>query len=862
MHTVHFFFRSVNLMKALFICLVFPLIGYTQRATTIVDSTNPAYRTVIAGSQYKAGGLKKTIWGKHYRNEWTIPVKVPVMLIDTARGGLVPVEKGGGRQTKTLRLKNPQGKEFVLRSIDKTLEATLPEIAHGTFIQDIINDQASIAHPYAAITVAPLAEIAGIYHTNPQIVFVPNSAALGEYNNEFGNRLYLFEERPDDDQRDAAFFGNSKEVVSSDKMLEKVLEENDHMVDQEFFIRARLFDMFIGDWGRHEDQWRWATIEVGDEKVYRAIPRDRDQVYTLFDGLLVKPLASFAQKGVQSFGPKIKDVPSYNFPARYLDHRFTNEEPLETWTTIAKDLQARLTDAEIESAVKRLPPEIFPISGQRIIDNLKARRNNLVSYAEAYYKFLAREVDIVGTKEKEIFDVHSQPDGKMKVNVFRRENDSTRGKYLYERVFDPAETKEVRLYGVGGADRFQIAGEADKSIKLRIIGGPEKDEYTTMGNTSSLFVYDDADNAVATLPTASLTTRDDTTVHIYDYKAFRYDNSGIKASISYNNRDRIFLQTGYYIEKQKWRKSPFGYRHDFNINYSLTQGAFNFEYIGRIVEAVGKWNIDIGGEYDFVRDYTYYGIGNDVPFTNDTRQFYRLASKEVNGLLGLSRSLGRNQQVGVHAYYQGFQVEDESEKFISTIPVDETTYEYRHYAGLRGNYAYMKLDHNAIPHRGFGFISEASVTQPLDNSSEGFARIGASAGIYIPLLRNLVLASKAGGETMTSSNQPFYQLNRLGGAATFRGYSRWRYFGQHAFYNNNELQWTFPFRSYIMNGTAGLLLLYDNGRVWHPGDTFDNWHHTFGAGIMLAPFDKATLVITYADGKDDARINIRLGRLF
>src|SRR5688500_20340889 len=79
MHTVRF----------ISICFTVILLGLSlnvlSQTTTIIDSTDPYYRTVIAGQQYKAKGIKQTIWGKHYRKEWTTPVKVPVMLIDTAK---------------------------------------------------------------------------------------------------------------------------------------------------------------------------------------------------------------------------------------------------------------------------------------------------------------------------------------------------------------------------------------------------------------------------------------------------------------------------------------------------------------------------------------------------------------------------------------------------------------------------------------------------------------------------------------------------------------------------------------------------------------------------------------------------------
>lgn len=270
----------LSLLFVLFSCY-----AIAQKTTIVTPPDASGHATVIAGEEYAAGGLKKIFLGKHYRQEWTTPVRVRVLNLDTL-GGMTPTEQGGGRQTKTLRLKDARGKEYVLRTIDKDYGGALPEITHGTFVERLAKDQVSTAHPYAAVTIPLLAEAAGIYHTNPQIVLVPDDPRLGSFKQTFANALCLFEERPDDDQSDAPHFGFSKEVVSTAKMLEKIREKASHRVDQTAFVRARLFDIFIGDWSRHEDQWRWATFNQNGITLYRPIPRDRDQVYTLFDGII------------------------------------------------------------------------------------------------------------------------------------------------------------------------------------------------------------------------------------------------------------------------------------------------------------------------------------------------------------------------------------------------------------------------------------------------------------------------------------------------------------------------------------------------------------------------------------------------
>jgi hypothetical protein len=47
------------------------------------------------------------------------------------------------------------------------------------------------------------------------------------------------------------------------------------------------------------------------------------------------------------------------------------------------------------------------------------------------------------------------------------------------------ETKEIRFYGLGGADRFTVEGTAAQAVKVRIIGGKGND---TVEDRSSVAV--------------------------------------------------------------------------------------------------------------------------------------------------------------------------------------------------------------------------------------------------------------------------------------------------------------------------------------------------------------------------------------
>ncbi|MER3499257.1 MAG: hypothetical protein C4308_11815 [Chitinophagaceae bacterium] len=198
---------------------------------------------------------------------------------------LMPDQEGGGRQTHSLRLKDKNGKEWVLRSVDKTYEKALDPIYKGSFISRIAKDQASTVHPYAALTVAYIIEPTGIYHPQPQLVYLPSQPQLGEFNKDYGDKLYFLEQRPDGNWEEAANFGHAKKIIGTDKLFEKIFDDNDNHVDQKAYLRARLFDMFMGDWGRTPDNWRWAEFDNGKNKIHKPIPRDRDQTFSIYDGL-------------------------------------------------------------------------------------------------------------------------------------------------------------------------------------------------------------------------------------------------------------------------------------------------------------------------------------------------------------------------------------------------------------------------------------------------------------------------------------------------------------------------------------------------------------------------------------------------
>lgn len=830
----------------------------------------PPAKKVVAGSQYERSGFHQWLWGKHYRKEWTTHVAVPSLQLDSAFGGLTPYETGGRMQSKTLKLRTANGKEYVLRSIDKSFGNALPEIYRNTFVQKIMNDQASTGHPYAALTISTMAAAAGIYHTEPMIRYVPKQPALGKFNEEFGDKLYLLEQRPDENWEEADNFGNSPNIISTSSLLEKLAKDNNIKINSEQYVRSRLFDIFIGDWSRHEDQWRWALTEQDGKKIYTAIPRDRDQVYTKFDGALLGVGLSAAGMGhIQSFDDNIKDIAAYNFPARNLDRRMANEVPLQVWLNTARELQAALTDQVIETAIRQLPPEIYPLSGVQIVTKLKSRRAQLDQFAEKYYRFLAKEVDIPATEGQDQVEITRLNDKETKISIYAIENGTPATLPYYERTFRKDETDEVRVYGIAGNDVYNVSGDAANDIVVRIIGGKDKDIFNDASKKGITHVYDDADNTFNKASATKLHLSDNDAVHEYKYDSYQYDKKGFTPVIFFSNYDRFYAGLNYRITRHHWRKEPFASQHGFYGRYSITQNAISFGYEGILTHAIGKWDLYMNADFDAIRWTNFFGIGNEtieLPQTQNNFDYYRVRSRELYAGIGLNRKLGEASYLRFTPFYQATKIINDEGRFLDkTTPAinGRTTpekFEWDHYAGVSISYLYADVDDEIVPTKGISILTTATHTRSLEDNRT-INNLSGALNIYIPFGKHLVLALRNGGAALTGEPK-FYQLNMIGGSPNLRGFRRDRFRGQSSVFNSNELQYLFNFKSSLFNGKAGPLAFYDIGRVWQPGEKSNTWHSGYGAGFMVAPFNKFAASISYGISRENKVFHIRLTKAF
>ncbi len=846
--------------------------------------------TVAPSDRYKASASHEKWLGSNYRKEWSLPLKFPVFDIGTERGGLKILQTGGGMQTLSLRLEDNQGREYTLRSIEKYPEKAVPTQFKKTFAEDLVQDQISASHPYGALVVPFLARAAGIYHTNPKVVYVPDDPRLGIYRTKFANQLMLFEERPSGTAKDLDFFGNADKIISTAKLLEKLAEDNDNRVDEKFVLRNRLFDLWIGDWDRHDDQWRWAEFDEKKGKSYRPIPRDRDQAFFVSEGIFPSIWSrKWALPKFQGFDDQLSWPSGFMYNGRYFDRSFLTALPKEDWVMIAEDIASRMTDEVIENAIRQWPKEVFELHGEEIIRKLKSRRSLLTQYALDHYLFLAREVDVVGSNKRELFEVEQRANGNVKVVVSKLTKADEKGKEIFAREFYLGETNEIRIYGQGGDDKVVISGGQSK-IKVRVIGGDGQDQMINESKSKrNVFAYDLLNGASTS---GSWTNRFSShpSVNAYNRKAFLYDRMAPLIYANLNIDDGLFVGGGFIYTKHGFRKRPYKAQHLLLGSFAFNTASFNFKYDGRFTEVIGKWNVEVDADVkspNYVNNF--FGMGNesvfdkkikDVPIidVDNSIQYYRLRFKEYALDVRLSRKIGSSLFISGGPAYQRVGIEDPEgkDRFIKVYstslaePILEKPFDY---AGASASWGVDKRNHPTLTTRGIYFQHTARYMKDLA-SSGGFQANTVSLSLYqsFRLPAKVTFAFRVGGGINTGTYQ-LYQSQILDGKTEIRGFRKTRFYGDQKLFFNHEVRIKLTsFRSYLFPASLGILGFYDVGRVWYKDEngidpstisgTSTKWHKGFGGGIWFTPFNMTALSTEVGHSDEGTLAYVRLGFLF
>jgi hypothetical protein len=825
-------------------------------------ATRAATAEATPGAAYRAGRMHRMVMGSGYRALWQTPVSVEVLDIARFAGGLVPTRTGGDFSTRSLRFKGADGREYVFRSMDKDVTQGLHADLKNTLVDRLVQDQVSVALPGAPLVASSLQKAAGVLHAAPRLVVLPDDTALGQFRDEFKNTLGTIEERPG--AGDASFEGAAA-VEGTDEMLAALASGAGHQVDGQAYLKARLLDMVMGDWDRHDGQWRWARYEENGKQVWRPIARDRDNAFSRHGGWVAAAGRTQMPKLV-SFDSTVASLRGLTDNAQRLDRQLLSALPKETWEATARTLQARLTDRAIDEAVHALPSAHHQQAGAMLAGTLRARRDQLPQIAATFYAQMADVVDVRASDAAETASVERMADGSVTVEIAPRSG----GEPTFRRRFVAGETREVRIHLAGGDDHALVRGTAQSSPLVRVIGGAGDDSMTDDGTVAggrrTAFHDHEGNNRIAAGSGAVVDTR------AYTAPARRpsFDNPEAEAdrgvSRSFGPYANWTGDVGAVIgataswTNRGFRRDPFARRDRVRVEYAPMESgaALDFLHVGR---GIGGTSLTVHARASQIDPFRFHGWGNDTGNEGSRDQY--LVDQKVGTLeaeVGMPVARGVRFGAGPVLRYRSASAE-EGTPFDLAAPRGSDAYST---AGLRTALEWDGRDAAGFPTRGGWARVSAEGHQGMSGDVTGtFARTRGEGAAYIPVVRGSTLAMRAGGERVWGE-YPVQEAAFLGGGESLRGFTRNRFAGDASLWTNLELRSGLGEANLgVARGRLGGIVLADAGRVYFDGRSEGGWHTTFGAGLYFSMLDGAyTGTVIAARGDDGTRTYLKIGLPF
>lgn len=845
--------------------------------------------TVVAGEKYAAGDLHEFFFGDGYRDLWTTPIEVPVLDMDIVAGGLEAEFRVGGLQTLGLAISGADGRSYTFRGVDKDPTEILPPELLGTPFEDIVQDQISASFPGAALVANPIARAAGIPQTAARLVVLPDSPRLGEFREEFAGTLGTFYEypQPGEDGQPGTF--GMVEIADGREMFDRITAGWDARIDARAYLRARLVDLLVGDWDRHVSQWRFARFP--DRELWLAIPEDRDQAFSRYEGLIIE-IARDREPKFDVFGPEYTPLEGLTWNARTVDRRLLAGLERDAYLEIAGELREALTDEALADAANRMPEPYRRLRGEELLRSLRARRDGLVAEAVRFYEFLARDADVRLSNSAEIVSVERHDDGGVTVAAWAVspervgeacEPAPATGEPVFRRRFLPGETDEVRLYLGAGADRVLASGpEADGPL-VRVIGGADANALChTPSRRTYTFGLEPIDNGKGRrvaedlwIPPGESIERGGTPSEEQGPAAQAYrDWGGTTYRIPWFGLEPgigLFVGTGVVKEEFGFRGRPYAARHQIRAGLALGTLRPRVDYTGEFRLENRRTHFRVNALASGIEAVNFFGFGNETE--GEEEEFFRVLQRQLAFEPRIHLPVGEHGWVSTGPVVRYVTTDDDPARLIGQVlpyGIDSTgqvgwvtgiSYNNREFPGTREISATDDVRRRGPAAFGPGVSLDVDARYyprvwGLDDSYlsiEGVTQAWVHFGQFSPALGVRIGGKKNYGDA------PYYDAAYLG-RRELRGLPMERFAGDTTVHGTVGMLLTLGELRIVVPGKVGVMMHAGAGRVWFEDEDSDRWHTSYGGGVWWAPWTMTNAVrLAFAQSDEGFAIYLLTG---
>ena len=831
-----------------------------------LKSQKKDFVTIIPESKYNTSAFHNFFFGEHWRNVWNSEIAFQIIDYSTFSGGISPTKKGGGFQTKSLRFLAKDGRYWKFRSLLKDPSKVLPKELQETFVADILYDQISASHPSSPLIIAEFLNHFNISNSNPIYVFLKSDSTLAEFQNDFGDLYGTFEIHPDDD--DSVSFPKFDKIDGTFDILNRLEDKREESFDAVEYLKARLLDIYFGDWDRHTDQWRWGRINSNLRKKWLPIPRDRDQVFARYDGILPS-IVEYYLPQITSFTNNLPDVKKITWSGRYLDRRILPLLNKSEWDSVALFIHNGISDSLIEFAVSKLPPTHYNTSAKFIIDALKSRKSQLLSFSEEYFRLINNCIDIYGSSKDDFVEISANNE---KFSVIFKKAKSK--ELLFAMDYSHCFTNEIRLHLLDGDDKVVISGEESSLPKIRIIGNDGKDSLINLTHNFSPFTlskivfYDSGKNTFISNTKCVSTIKKEFPKPKDDFEKFEPSQPDrdylllFYPKINLNDDDGLEIGGGYNYNKYSFRVVPSLYSLSLYATYATKPQSYSIEMTGNFYSIIDFLKLSFslsGSTLEFTK---YFGYGNESVYDvdSDDDEFYRIHQEVFQFGLNSSSEIVNNLflNIGSKINFSGVSYKDNS--YLASFVSEPFGIGKLWIANIYSKIEFDTRDNPNNSFSGINFGFQFDYFPKLFKHNTEFIKIKSSIASYFTF-HPFTFAFRLGGEKINGT-YPFFLSANLGGEDDLRGFSRQRFSGDAALFGQTEIRTFISDVRLILPAKFGIHFFYDTGRV------FDNtnskfWHSDFGGGIWLSLVNRAvTFSLTSAYSSEKYSLYLKTAMMF
>ncbi len=866
--TIKFYFCSILIS----ILISFGFNNFAQENPSI-DSI-----IIIPNSNYYKSSFNSVFFGAHWRDVWTTAVKVKVLNLKEFAGGLTPLKEGGGKQTKSLHLIDSTSRRWKFRSIDKDPSKVLPDYLRESIAEDILQDQISSANPYAPLIIPKLLEAVKVNQVSPELVLMPDDTLLGAYKNKFGGVLGFIEPHTNESFIDDIEVEGAVKVEDTFSAIKEIEKNFNQKFAAEEYLKARLIDILVGDWDRHMDQWRWIKVEDLSNVKWLPIPRDRDQAFVKFDGILPS-IAAYYTPQLNHFGDDYPSIKDLTWNGRFLDNRVLTYLNKNIWDSVTTFVHSKITDEVIEDAVKTLPPEVYSIAKDEITVKLKHRRDKLFEASNEFYNVVNKYADIFCSRQDDFVEVVRVNNTSTSVKVYNRNEFISKlvPKPYFNKIFNYNITDEIRIYLNDGDDKTIVSGIVDEGPVMRVIGGDGKDELIdesiVKGNFLSITPFSSAETKTYFYDSGKKTKIKYSNGTIYDDTKFvesddvveKYQPTPIDKDhlwfplpiIGFESNSGVTIGASVQRIQYSFRQVPYKNQQTLSAFYSTGFKKFTFTYNADFYDITKNsfLNILLSGTEQFIT--RYYGYGNEsvsskelenIDYYNVDQQL-RIIRPTFNYIFSTDITAG----FGLSLLQTETAVANDS--LLNTARYGEYGINELNFFSVNVGLKIDNITNTHYPLSGYTVRIYAQIYPKVFKDTDNFSSVEADLKYFYQLknLDDLVIGFRAGGKKLWGQ-YPFFASANLGGRENLRGYPIKRFSGDASLFGQLELRKELMDLKLILKSKLGLLTFMESGRVFAVNESSKKWHSSYGIGAFLSYLNSSLVLNTYVAFSPDDTI--------